>query len=123
MDLISEAENQGMQIYWGTKGFSLRLEIKNGEIISLFYGYPPGSNESVVTNISGYVGYIEDLKLQSEIRQKFLSVEGTNLAGKYTVYLEINKNNIETGRQLVKKIWEIIHDPRIIQGLPPKVEE
>jgi len=122
-DLISEAEKQGMQIYWGTKGFSLRLAIKRGEIISLFYGYPPGSNESVVTHIQGYVANIEDLKLQSEIRQKFLSVEGTILAGKYTVDLEINKNNIETGRQLVKILWEIIHDSRISQGLPPKVEE
>lgn len=123
LDLISEAEKQGMQIYWGTKGFSLRLEKENGEVISLFYGYPPGSNERDVTSIQGYVGNIEDLKLQSEIRQKFLSVEGTNPAGKYTVDLEIDNNNIETGRQLVKILWGIIHDPRIRQGLPPNVEE
>ena len=122
-DLISEAEKQGMQIYWGTKGFSLRLETENGKIISLFYGYPPGSNESVVTHIQGYVGSIEDLELQSEIKQKFLSVEGTILAGKYTVDLEIDKNNVETGRQLVNKLWEIIHEPRISQGLPPKIVE
>lgn len=122
-DLLSEAEKQSMQIYWGTVGFSLRLEKENGEVISLFYGYPPASDGSSGTNISGYVANIEDPKLQSEVRQKFLSVKGTDPAGKYTVGLEINKNNIETGKQLVEILWEIIHDPRIRQGLPPKMEE
>ena len=112
-ELMPEAEKRGMLIYWGTKGFSLRLETKNGESISLFYGYPPGSDGSVVTHIQGYVANIDDPELQSEIRQKFLSVEGTVPAGQYTVDLEINVNNIEIGKQLVEVLWEIIKDPRI----------
>ena len=43
--------------------------------------------------------------------------------GNYTVDLEMNKENIETGKQLVEILWEIVHDPRIRQGLPPKMEE
>jgi hypothetical protein len=113
LDLLSEAQKRGMEIYWGTRSFSLRYLTKDERKLTLFYAYPPGTGEGVDAYLHGYVGYIEDLELQKEIRQKFLSVEGTKPSGNYTVDYEINEDNIENGERLVEMLWEIIQDPRL----------
>ncbi|HAS05213.1 MAG TPA: hypothetical protein DCR71_05640 [Dehalococcoidia bacterium] len=112
IELISEAERQGMQISWGIQGFGLRLETNNGHLISLFYGWP-GNSEGENPHIQGYVGSIEDEDLRNEIKQKFLSVEGTILAGKYTLDLDLVNNDIENAKKLVEVLWSIIKDPRL----------
>ncbi len=107
VDLISEAEKQGMQIYWGIKGFSLRAKTKTGELMTLFYGFPPGSNDRDVACIQGYVGNINDPVLKNEIRQKFLSVQGTTPQGEYTVGLEMSPRTLGAGKKLAELLWEV----------------
>jgi hypothetical protein len=96
-----------MDIYWGTKGFSLRLKSKTGKILSLFYGLPPGSNGRDVAYIQGYVGYIEDENTRANIRRLFLSIEGTTPRGEYTVDLELSPKTLEAAKQLVEVLWEV----------------
>jgi hypothetical protein len=112
IELISEAVKRAMQIYWGIQGFSIRLETNNGQLISLFYGWP-GNSEGENPHIQGYVGSIEDEDLRNEIKQKFLSIDGTILSGKYTLDLDLVNNDIENAKKLVAVLWSIIKDPRL----------
>ena len=113
LNLLSEAEKRGLELYWGRKSFSLRYLPKDGHRHTLFYSYPPESTGGKDAYLHGYVGDIQDLELQKEIRQKFLSVEGTKPSGKYTVNYEINENNIKNGKKLVEILWEVIQDSRL----------
>lgn len=112
VELLSEAVKRGMHIYWGVQGFSLRLETNNGQLISLFYGWP-GNSEGENPHIQGYIGSIENEDLRNEIKQKFLSVNGTILSGKYTLDLDLANNDIENAKKLVDVLWGIIKDPRL----------
>ena len=49
-ELIEYAEKAGMPIHWGTKGFSLNVDV-DGTHVALAYGYPPDSQygQSVYT--------------------------------------------------------------------------
>ncbi len=104
--VISKAEEQGMQIYWGRKGFSLRARDNTDNMISLFYGFPPGTNERDITHIQGYVGGIEDEVVRVEIQRKFLNVKGTTAQGKYTANLNLTADNLDAAEELLQVVWD-----------------
>lgn len=55
--LMDFAEREGMPIHWGTKGFSLNVDL-NGRHVAVCYGYPPESvfKQSIYTAIHGQGG-------------------------------------------------------------------
>jgi hypothetical protein len=106
-ELILKAKKHGMEIYWGTKGFSLRVKSKSGKLLSLFYCLPPGSNDRDVAYIQGYVGYIEDEAMRANVRRRFLDVEGTTAKGEYTIDLELSLKTLEAARKMVEVLWEV----------------
>lgn len=106
-ELFLEAEKQGMKIYWGTKGFSLRTIDRAGNLISLFYGYPPGTNGRDITFIQGYVADIENENLKQDIRERFLSVPSTTPQGNYTIDLVLSAATMESANKLIQMVWDI----------------
>ena len=114
-DLFAEAENHNMQIYWGSKGFSLRAKSESGKWMSLFYGFPPGASDRPDACIQAYAGYIENPAAQQDFKERFLSIKNTVPGGEYTVNLEFNSENIDSARKMVKLLWEIkdhyLNDP------------
>jgi hypothetical protein len=105
--IFLEAEKRGMQIYWGTKGFSLRTIGGAGKMISLFYGYPPGANDRDVTYIQGYVADIKNENLKQDIRERFPSIPGTTLQGNYTYDLVLSEATMESANKLIQIVWDI----------------
>jgi hypothetical protein len=106
-ELLLEAEKRGMSIYWGTKGFSLRAVDRDGNLISLFYGYPPGTSGRDVTFIRGYVANIENENLKQGTREQFLSVPNTTPSGNYTIDLILSAATMESANKLIQIVWDI----------------
>jgi len=104
---ISESQQRGMQIYWGTTGFSLRAPNSEGKRTTLFYGFPPGIVRKDSAVAQGYVGNIEDARNREQIRQRFLKIPGITPSGQYTVTLELNIQTLENATKLLEVVWEV----------------
>jgi hypothetical protein len=104
---IADAEKQGMQIYWGSKGFSLRTKDNGGKLITLFYGYPPGTLGKNSAFVQGYVGYIDDIEYRNQLRQRFLAIPKTTQQGEYTVNLDLNAGALEAAKKLLQLVWDV----------------
>lgn len=105
--VIAASQQRGMQVYWGTTGFSLRAPDSTGKLTTLFYGFPrggPGKDSAVA---QGYVGNIDDVKDREQVRQRFLKIPGTIPSGQYTVTLELNARTLENAMKLLKVVWDI----------------
>lgn len=105
-ELVSSAVAKGMEIYWGRKGFSLRVQDKTDNMVTLFYCFPPGTNDRDITHIQGYVGGIADETTRNQIYTNFLSVKGTTAQGKYTANLNLTSDNMDAAKDLLQITWE-----------------
>jgi hypothetical protein len=104
---LAESEQRGMQVYWGTTGFSLRALDSKGKAVTLFYGFPSGGPSTDSAVAQGYVGYIEDARYREEVRKRFLKIPRTTPSGQYTVTLELDTQTIENAKELIKVVWEV----------------
>jgi hypothetical protein len=103
---ITESQERGMQVYWGTTGFSLRAQDRNFNRTTLFYGFPHGGLDKDAAIAQGYVGDIEDVGYRDQVRQRFLKIPGTTPSGQYTVTLELNARRLENATKLLKVVWD-----------------
>ena len=107
-EALTEAERRGLIIYWGTKGFSLRINDQNGDIQTYFYGFPPGAHGSSTAFIEGYLPPpIRETLLGQSVRKRFLSIHGFRSKGKYTLNLPLTKESIKSANQSMEIIWDI----------------
>lgn len=104
---IAESQHRGMQVYWGTVGFSLRAKDITDKPVSVFYGFPSVGSVLDSAIIQGYVGNITDTMSRDRARQLFLSIPGTIESGQYTVTMELNMKTIENARKFLAKVWDI----------------
>lgn len=105
--IIEDSQQHGMQIYWGTTGFSLRAPDSTGRKTTLFYGFPRGGQGKDSAVAQGYVGNIDDVQYREQIRQRFLKIPGTIPSGQYTVTLELNARKLENAMKLLNVVWDI----------------
>jgi hypothetical protein len=75
-------------------------------MITLFYCFPPGTNDRDITHIQGYVGGIEDDTIRDQIYNNFLDIKGTTAQGKYTANLNLTGDNIDVAEKLLQVVWE-----------------
>lgn len=104
---ISASQEKGMQIYWGTSGFSLRAPDYTGKLITIFYGFPSGGPGSDSAVIQGYLGNIEDIEYREQLRQRFLAIPGVTQGGAYTMSLNLDVQQFENAERLLQLIWDI----------------
>jgi hypothetical protein len=104
---IIESQERGMQVYWGTSGFSLRAPDHTGKLLSLFYGFPSGSPGSDSAVIQGYVGDIADAEYRNQLRKRFLAIPGVTQGGEYTMSLNLDAQHSENAKRLLELVWDI----------------
>ena len=104
---ITESQERGMQVYWGTSGFSLRTPDHTGKLVTLFYGFPSGGPGRDSAVIQGYVGDISDAKYRNQVRQRFLDTPGVTQGGEYTMTMNLDVQHFENAESLVQLVWDI----------------
>jgi hypothetical protein len=104
---ITESQERGMQVYWGTSGFSLRATDHTGKLVTLFYGFPSGGPGRDSAVIQGYVGDIGDVKYRNQVRQRFLAIPGVTQGGEYTMNMNLDVQYFENAERLLQLVWDI----------------
>lgn len=96
-----------VEVFWGTKGFSLRLKLPTGKV-SVLYGYPPGSHGRDQTLLWVEARYFEDENQREELRRKYRSVPGVRDYGAYGAELALTPETLVAAETLVQIIWELV---------------
>jgi len=104
---ITESQARGMQVYWGTTGFSLRAPDRTGRLVTIFYGFPSGGPATNSALIQGYIGNIEDIEYREQLRGRFLSIPGVTQGGEYTMNMSLDGQHFENAKKLLQLVWDI----------------
>jgi len=96
--VLDEAREQGMIVYWGSLGFSVRMPLEPA--VTVMFGYPPDDFQI----------YTRDWGLTDEERAAFhtrLQDEWAfSLSGKYTNKLPINEDTVKQADDVVAFMWD-----------------
>lgn len=107
-ELVNEAERRGMTVSWGTKGLSLRAANQKGRLSTFFYCYPPGGDGATAC----IEGYLDSILRETELGKQFvddlLEIPGFNKFGNYTFRLYLAKDTLESARQSLDVLWEVV---------------
>jgi len=103
---ITESQERGMQVYWGTSGFSLRAPDRTGNPVTIFYGFPSGGPDTDSAVIQGYIGNIWDVEYREQLRQRFLAIPGVTQGGEYTMNMELDVQHFEYAKRLLQLVWD-----------------
>ena len=104
---ITESQQRGMHIYWGTTGFSLRAQDSMGKLMTIFYGFPSGGQSKDSAVVQGYVGDIKAVVYRDQVRQRLLAIPGTTASDQYTVILDLNAKTVESAKKLLNMVWDV----------------
>lgn len=104
--ILDDAESRGFTLYWGTKGFSIRVRIKGEDrMASFLYGWPSGHFDFYFSQLN----FTESEA--AEFRTKLLAYGLFRESGKYTLSAPVTENNkeklLEIYRLIINRVAEI----------------
>lgn len=105
--MLAIAKEPGVEIYWGTKGFSLRTFRGEG-MLAFAYGYPAGVFDEAPI-LSMYLKRFEP-GVEADLRKRLLSLAPFQVKGKYTMDLPITEANLAVAMQALTILREIAQD-------------
>jgi len=91
VNLFDSAETAGYEIVWGTKGFSIRLPLASGSMLSLFYGYPASEQWPAKPLFQAYLGFIENDEVSAALRQELMQKVQFVEKGKHTLEVALDE--------------------------------
>ena len=106
-EALNEATQSGLSVSWGVKGFSLRVQVKDGPNISILYGFPPGALGSEFGFIEGKLQGIDDPAICDDIRRVLVGDLGFQEKGQYALKLDLGKQTTDAAKTGVKKVIEV----------------
>lgn len=107
LELFDSAETVGYEIVWGTKGFSLRLPLASGSLLSLFYGYPASKQRPAKPLFQAYLGYIENNEISAALRQELMQKAEFVQKGKYTLEIELDDAIAQSAMTVIPELLYI----------------
>jgi hypothetical protein len=100
--LLNEAKERGMIIYWGTKGFSIRMPLDPP--ISVMYGYPPDEFQVYVAS------WPLDNEDQTAFRNQLEGIAPFRLGGQYTYHLRLEEEVEQQAYTALALIWDAVEN-------------
>lgn len=107
VELFDSAESAGYEIVWGTKGFSIRLPLASGSLLSLFYGYPASERGTTKPLFQAYLGYIENSEISVALRQELMRKAGFVEKGKHTLEITLDDTTAAAVETVIPELLEI----------------
>jgi hypothetical protein len=102
-ELLNKAEQNSLIVYWGVKGFSIRVPWSNANPISILYGFPAGTNGRPAPYLQGYVRDILSKEERDQVRAKLLTIRGFRAGGEYTAELLItDEEAVKSGEAAIE---------------------
>jgi hypothetical protein len=107
-EVLDEAEKRELKVSYGAKGFSVRAAQRP----AFFYCFPPGANGRVTSDIEIFLADLRDPKLNSEMRDRFVEIEGTKSSGKFTIRLPVSETTVAQAKELLHAALEFMDRQR-----------
>lgn len=98
--VLNEAEERGMILYWGTKGFSVRMPLESP--VTAMYGYPPDEFQVYTGN------WLLDNEGQAEFRRRLGKVAPFRPGGQYTNHLRLDESTEQQAYAALAFMWDEI---------------
>ncbi len=96
--MLNEAEERHMVLYWGTKGFSVRMPLEPP--VTVMYGYPPSTFQVYTSN------WPLDAEGQTEFRRRLSGVAPFKPRGQYTNTLLVDEKTQEQAHAALAFMWD-----------------
>jgi len=106
-DLFEEANREGFRVVPGTKGFSVRAVQSNGKLVTLMWGFPPGSYGRQVPAIDIDLNYLSPFENPDVISQAVTKVAPFKLGGTSMLTMLLDAGNLKSGRDALSYIWKL----------------
>jgi hypothetical protein len=108
--VVKEAEERGLRVYWGVRGFSIGLtEELHGRRTALLYCWPPVNWKSADDPV--LEAYIHEdaftLEERERYRTRLKSAAPFEDRGEYTIMLAVNDKTIEQAMAALDVLWKI----------------
>ncbi len=105
-DVFQEAARQDFQVIFGQKGFSVRVAQSSGKLVSLFWGFPPGSYARQAPAIDINLSYLSPFESPEGIADALSRIASFKRGGE-TVTLLLNPDNLKSGRDALTYLWQL----------------
>lgn len=105
--LLRGADERGLTVYWGTKGFSIRMML-DGKLTSLFYGYPPGANGLKHPCLTAYLANLASER-QPAVRERFTRLVPFQKSGEFSLNLHLEPGKVPVAQRAVDALWEVVN--------------
>lgn len=105
--ILDEADRRQHTIYWGIKGFSVKVKLPDRNLPTTFaYGFPGGVTTTHPEPVfQTYWAYLDDAGVESQhIRQQISELAGFRKAGKHTVYCLLTEATIP----IAERAWALL---------------
>ncbi len=99
--LLDEAEGRGLIVYWGTKGFSVRMPFDPP--VTVAYGFPPNMFQVYPRNWP--IGKERETEFRSQLHGR----APFTLSGQYTSTLLLDENNEQHALDALAFLWDEVH--------------
>ena len=109
-DVLLQASDRNLVVYWGEKGFSVRAPNQSGKLATVLYCYPPGASGREYSVLQAYVGDIEDSKHQQEVLGKIGAIRGSHQSETYTITLPLRVETMDVADDMLAIIWQVSED-------------
>lgn len=108
--LIDEVARRPLwQLYWGVKGFSVRVPRGNGQLEGIVYGYPPGTNGSDAPKLQAYTKALSGERV-AWARERFGQVARFVPTGLHTLNLDPDPTRFVDVDALVAAMEEVARE-------------
>jgi hypothetical protein len=99
--LLEQAESRGLILYWGTKGFSVRLPYEPP--VSVMFGFPPSTFQVYLRDWSA------EPSAATELREKLHAVAPFKTSGRHTLTLVLDDRNVGRAATALELVWRESH--------------
>jgi nucleoside phosphorylase len=106
-ELIDDALGREHSIYWGTKGFTIRVAWQE-MLIALFYGFPPGSQGQDKAELHAYLPKELPDDLRSWAWKLYEDAAPFRRGGQYTLKLTLDEGTMEAARRSIEILWQVV---------------
>jgi len=96
--LLQQAEEREMVLYWGTKGFSVRMPLER--LVSVTYGVPPDEFQVYSSALP-----LDD-GARAALHNRLSEIGPFSLRGEYTSKLWVTEETVEQARAALAFVWE-----------------
>jgi hypothetical protein len=105
-DLFDSAASQGFRVVFKTVGFSLRVPLQNGQLVSLFWGFPPGSYGREAPAIDINMDFLEAFEETEVIADALTRLAPFRRAGAILKLL-LTPDNLNSAREALNYLWQL----------------